>query len=578
MKRTLIISIILFLIAFLCYFNSLSNGFIDVDDMDAIVNNPIISNLTPKGVMYLLIPHNPSGNGYYPINHLFNMAAYAISGEFNPFYFRLMSVLAHCFVVIACFFTVSLLCKSKVIGFWTALIFAIHPSHTEAVNWISSNCHMFTAFFGFLSIFFYILKIQKENKKTFYYLLSLFMFVLANMSKSSIILLPFLLFLYEYWIAGKRSMNLKHMSIDNPAYSISLFVLTSLIFVVIRGFLFYELGSYVLISNVFGKSVIFKLPALFLKYLGNAFMPFSKDLDGVTYLPHSFNSFYFAMLALSAILLSFVCYLLIKNQKLVILGIISFIILLLPGIIMINTPTPFSMRMLYFPSFGIYLGFCLLIEMFIKKISSKIHVIKYIIILLCFFILADMFNMTVERNKKWRSSKSIWSNLLFDSPSSHVLGAFRLSKLEKDPEKRIEALEGILSASDTLAYGYPHFTGRIKIICYSSLAEAYIQQNKEEEKIREIFHDWHRWSPRNAYPLWALGKYYEEKGWLKKAQSEYEKAVKVYSKSFEFWNSLARIYEKQNLMEEADKIYTEISKRWPDKQINFHGNAATTQK
>ncbi len=571
MKRTLITSIILFSVAFISYFGSLNNGFVDIDDMKGIVNNPSISNLTPGGVRNLLIPHNSNRFGYLPIKHLSNMAAYAISGEFNPFYFHLMSVLVHCFTVVACFFTVSLLCNSKVVGFWTALIFAVHPSHTEAVNWISSNVHLFAAFFGFLTIYFYLLKTQKGHRRTFFYLLSLFMFVLAHMSKPSIVLLPFILFLYEYWIAGKRRINLKYVSINNPVYSITPFVLVSLSFVVIRLFLYPDHYSYVLVSDAFGKSIIFKFPALFLKYVGNAFLPFSKDLEGITYLPQSFDYFYFTMLALFAILLSFVWYLLIKNQKLAIFGIISFIILLLPGISAIEVPTPFSMRLLYFPSFGIYMTICLLMEMFIKKISAKIHAIKYVIILLCFLILAGMFNMTVERNKKWRSSKSIWSNLLNDSPG-HVLGTFRLARLEEDPKKRVEAFEEVLSTSDTLTYGYPEVTDRMKHISYSSLAKAYIQQKKEEEKVREIFHDWHSWSPRNAYPLWALGKYYEEKSLLKKAQLEYEKAVRANSNSFKFWNSLARIYEKQNLKREADKIHTEISKRWLGKETNIHMN------
>jgi hypothetical protein len=560
-KNTVIICIILFLAAFISYHNSLNNNFIDLDDMPEIVNRPAISNVSLQGIRYLMLPHSPNRFGYRPVTHLSNMACYAVSGKFDPFFFRLMSVLANCLTVIACFLTVSLICGSRSVAFWTAILFAVHPSHTEAVNWIGSNGHLFAAFFGFLTIYFYVKKTRSEKRK-FFYILSIAMFILANLSKESVILLPFLLFLYEYWITEKR-IGFRDFSLNNPLYSILPFLSISAAFAAIHLFLFPTLYSYVSVFKVFNWGVVYKFPAFFMKYVGNALFPLTSDLAGASYLPKSFDSFYFIMLLLFGGLVFIGVYLKMTDQKLALFGIVFFVILLLPGIVKIEVPTPFSMRLLYFPSFGISLAICLLADRFFRNIASRSSALKYAVIFFCFFLLAGMAGLTIRKNENWYSSETIWSSLLQDYPD-RITGLFRLSKLEADPEKRADLLQKMLSISEASAYGYPDFYQRTKFLGYYQLSDLYIKLNEDQDKIKNVFYEWHDFDPQNAYPIWKLGNYYEKKELLKKAQAEYENAVRIHPELYNIWLSLAHIYERQNLVKQAVHAYKEIAKRWPD--------------
>jgi len=256
--------LLLFLVAFLSYANSLHNDFIDIDDTTNITQNRYMKDLSLRGVKRFALPQKPNLYGYYPVTHLSWMACYAVKREFDPFVYRATSVTLHCLATIACFLAVSLMCKSARIGLWTALIFALHPCHTEAVDWINGQRHLWAALFGFLTFYFYLKKI--ETDRAIFHILALASFILANMSYATVITIPFLLLLYEWWIAEKK-VTFKRFSIGNPLYASLPFFSVSLWFVLVPNYLFPQDTTYVLMSKVFQWDIWYKLPALFMKYL-----------------------------------------------------------------------------------------------------------------------------------------------------------------------------------------------------------------------------------------------------------------------------------------------------------------------
>lgn len=570
-KNKFILPILLFLVAFIVYSNSLCNNFIDLDDVSGIIENPYINHPSWTGITTLffpnLIPDRAFEFGFYPIINLLNMACFTIAGGFNPFVFHLMSILAHCFTVIACYFTVLLLGKSERIGFWTAFILAIHPSHTEAINWISANCHLFAALFGFLCIYFYILNTINKKKSVLFYILSMAMFILANMCKVSLITLPFLLLLYEYYIIEEK-FSFRNFSINNPLYSVLSFFFISAIFVTIHRYIFPKFTSYVFTLQVFKWGIFYKFPALFMQYLINALLPINHDLAGVSYLPKYFDSFYLSMLILFLVFILICYYFKVTNQKLALFGIIAFVLLLLPAFVKIEASAPFSLRLLYFPSFGIYMAVCLLGGEAWKIISGKSHFAKYAVIILFILTLTGLGFITMEKNKNWYSARAIWSSLLKDYPE-RIGGLWRLYRLEKDNKKKVNLLEEIIRISEPCAYGYPAIYQRAKFMSYCGLSELYLKLGADDEKIKNIYYDWHNFDPKNAYPIWRLGRYYEDKGLLKKSQGEYEKAVQIYDKCRDFWESLAGIYEKQGIEDKAQEICQQIYKRWPNSEFTI---------
>ena len=73
----------------------------------------------------------------------------------TPFGFHLTSVLLHIAVGSALFWLVVLLSKNEQIALWTALIYVVHPVHTEAVAYVAGRADSLCALFILLSIIFY---------------------------------------------------------------------------------------------------------------------------------------------------------------------------------------------------------------------------------------------------------------------------------------------------------------------------------------------------------------------------------------------------------------------------------------
>ncbi len=79
----------------------------------------------------------------------------------------------------------------RVISIGAAALFLLHPSHTEAVTWISGRADLLATFFSLASVFCYVA--YTKNTRKFVLLTSLACFALALLAKESAICLPFLL-------------------------------------------------------------------------------------------------------------------------------------------------------------------------------------------------------------------------------------------------------------------------------------------------------------------------------------------------------------------------------------------------
>jgi hypothetical protein len=139
---------IYFALVFLCflvYFNTLKNGFVS-DDIDAIVNNPLVS----RPLYYWLYP-----------SMLLNSLSYALV-RLNPLAYHLTNILLHALATLLVFFFLRLFFKTEAC-FWGASLFAVHPIHTEAVSWISGRPYIMTTLFMLAGYFLYYFAVDSIN-------------------------------------------------------------------------------------------------------------------------------------------------------------------------------------------------------------------------------------------------------------------------------------------------------------------------------------------------------------------------------------------------------------------------------
>ncbi|XP_069905700.1 protein O-mannosyl-transferase TMTC1 isoform X1 [Oryctolagus cuniculus] len=123
----------------LCYGRSLHGEFVH-DDVWAIVNNPDVRPGAPlRGGVFSNdfwgkgMAENTSHKSYRPLCVLTFKLNILMTGM-NPFYFHAVNVVLHCLVTLVLMYTCDkTVFKSRGLGFVTALLFAVHPVHTEAV-------------------------------------------------------------------------------------------------------------------------------------------------------------------------------------------------------------------------------------------------------------------------------------------------------------------------------------------------------------------------------------------------------------------------------------------------------------
>ena len=157
MSLSLKLALLLGIISFIVYANTLKNGYV-LDDSSAIFENTIVHKGT-AGISELLT--TPYRYGFYITeNDLYrplSLVMLAIEYQFfglNPAPNHFMNIIVFAAGVIMLFFFLDAFFERKktAVAFIAALLFAVHPVHTEVVANIKSRDELLCFFFAFLSL------------------------------------------------------------------------------------------------------------------------------------------------------------------------------------------------------------------------------------------------------------------------------------------------------------------------------------------------------------------------------------------------------------------------------------------
>lgn len=200
-KRTLWL---LALIPFLTYTPSLGNGFVTYDDDLLVYENPNVLEFTPQTIAKVFTTYDPEL--YVPITLLSYQIERAIFG-LTPFIFHLTNLILHIGSVLLVYM-ISLRLSgyrlersdSRNIAFAVAAIFALHPINAEAVAWIAARKDILSGFLFFASFYLYLKFLRSNIRRD--YVLSLIVFGLSLGAKVSVVFLPVVLIISD-WFIGK---------------------------------------------------------------------------------------------------------------------------------------------------------------------------------------------------------------------------------------------------------------------------------------------------------------------------------------------------------------------------------------
>ncbi len=188
------------------------NTFVEHDDDVYVTENPHINGgITAESVVWALT--NPHASMWHPLTSLSHMLDCQLFG-LNPFWHHLTNLFFHVANALLLF----LILKSITAAVWPSLfvaaVFALHPLNVESVAWAAERKNVLSGLFWMLTIAVYIWYAQWPHMRR--YLLVILVFGLCIMTKPTVVTLPFVLLLLDYWPLDRWQRESQDNGTDSP--------------------------------------------------------------------------------------------------------------------------------------------------------------------------------------------------------------------------------------------------------------------------------------------------------------------------------------------------------------------------
>jgi tetratricopeptide (TPR) repeat protein len=419
LKSDFYVSIFLFGLTFILYANTLGHGFVLDDPLAIELNKNVTHGFS--GILDIIFggyrENNFGGQLYRPVSLIQFAIEWGISPN-NPFIHHLFNILWYCFTVVIAYRVWRLWFKNEHlwIPLLAAIIFAVHPLHTEVVANIKSRDEIMSLFFLLTSFyFFHSHQIKKTSK---YLILALLSFLFALLSKESAITMTPIYGLLAWFVYHKTWKE----SITKGA----IFIIPAIVLLLIRWKLFGgELSPPIDIMDnpivsATGLDERYAASMTVLgKYLFLLFFPIVLSSD------YSFQVIPIANLSNIWVWVSLLIYLgafiwAIKNLKnrdvlaLCILGYLFSISIYSQLFMVIGTM--FGERLAYLPSFWFVLGFVLVVFRVFKienvepyfEFSRYSKKAKSVLVVFGLISVLGIFK-TIDRNADWKDNFTLFT-------------------------------------------------------------------------------------------------------------------------------------------------------------------------
>ncbi|MEQ8223117.1 MAG: tetratricopeptide repeat protein [Candidatus Eremiobacterota bacterium] len=409
--QTRLIRLFILLIVFitvLSFSPCLKNGFTEWDDQAYVIHNEMIRSLSLENIKNIFSISGVRGDIpfvkslYHPLPFLTYAVEYHFF-QFNPSVYHCTNIILHVLNTLLVFWMIFILTDNVIVAFITAIFFGVHPLRVESVAWIAERKDVLYSFFFLASLICYIYYMKKRAYN--YYYLSLFMFLLSLFSKPMAVTLPFVLFLFDYFMERK-------FTVSNITARILYFLLSG-IFIIIQGFIILlnrdpEARHYTFFYNICIAShgIIF--------YTGKLLIP----VKLACIYPHPSGyilpPFFIASLFITPLLFLLIIFSRRYTKK-VIFGSLFFLITLLPVSQLIPVPPGIAAdRYTYIPS----IGFSYIIAEGFYWLYNKYN--KVLLLIILSLLICTLSFLTWNRCNVWSDNITLWSDTLRKYPDNFI--------------------------------------------------------------------------------------------------------------------------------------------------------------
>jgi Tfp pilus assembly protein PilF len=527
------------------------------------------------------------GATYQPVRVL----SYAVDYHFwklNPVGYHITSILFYILTCIIIFFSLRHLSinlrgrassnSHERVAIFGSLLFAAHPVHVEAVTWLAARKEVLQGFFFFLAFYLYLKGREGEGRKRMVYLsLVLFSILLATLSKPSAIVFPAVVLAYEIAQGKNRWMDFIRSHWLFFTFSIVISIIFAFILIKVMldagGVKPYRGGSF--FSNLLISFYVFLYNLKLLFFTVNYSAAYTISVSNPIL---SLRTFIFIGVTFLLFALSFWS---LKHTKTIFFSFFFFFITLLPYLNLIPISTLLADRYLFIASFS----YCFLIGIVFDRFYTYTNrrfsegFFRLLSIVILIFILIGYSFMTIQQNKIWENSYTLWTDAVEKHPDSNTANAL-MGVVYMDLGMDEKAVEYFEKAVKILPYDYQS-RNNLGIV-YGKLEQpekalkelmtaiwlkpeddtikinlsAFYQRQKEYKKAEEVLNHLLSRNPQNAQLHFRLAMLHKDAGQYEAAVSELLKSMELAPHIINPYEELGNIYaSKFKDMEKAKYYY-----------------------
>ncbi len=548
---------LLFAMVLVAYVPAMRGGFV-WDDNYYVTNNPTLTSLAGLRRIWIEPQSAPQ---YYPLVFTSFWIQYHI-WALQPFAYHFVNVLLHTLNALLVWL---ILLRLRVPGAWmAAAIFALHPVHLESVAWITERKNVLSGFF-FLSALLVYLRFSlsgsnlvndssSPNGKTAtpamdsrhigLYLLAMFLFLCALLSKSVTCTLPAIILLLLWWKRDRISWH-------DIWPLVPLFILGAVLATTTTWMEKHHVGAqgqewaFSIIDRclIAGRALWFYAGKLVFPYRLSFIYP-RWQIDSGCWWQYLFPASAMAVIVLLWLLRK-------RIGKAPLVAVLAFSGVLLPALGFINF---YPMRFSFVADHFQYLASIGLIALFAGLPSKTIGSVINIVILVILGVLVW------QGGHKYKDLETLWRDTISKNPGCWMAHN-NLGLVLEDQGERAEAISHYQEALRIRPnYEEAHYNLGLSLERQGHIAEA-IGQYREALRVRPTFEAAHN----------NLGLALERQGKVNLAISHYYMALRINPNFEEAHNNLGLALVKIGRLDDAIRHFHEALRINPD-SIGVHNN------
>jgi Tfp pilus assembly protein PilF len=571
-QRLAPVCVALLILVFVVFGRATSFPFVNYDDDRYVTENPVVQQgLTWKGFTWAFT-YGQIGH-WHPLTWLTHMADCQIYG-LRAGGHHLTNVLLHAAAVVLLFLVLQRLTDALWRSAFVAAVFAIHPLRVESVVWIAERKDVLSGVFFMLTLLAYARYVRRPSP--WGYIATALVFALGLLSKNTLVTLPFVLLLLDWWPLDRvKSVGYGKLILEK----IPLFLLST--------------GSCIATALV-PETVAQDARLTLIERLENAVVSYAIYLRQMVFpmglatpypdVRHGWPLWQVGLSVLGLAAISAVVFVCRKKRPYLVVGWLWYLGMLVPmiGIVQISYYSHAD-RYTYLPGIGVLVAVTWAVADWSASWKNRGPILGMLMggVIIAVSVVASI------QTGYWASSEVLWTHALacttdnylasynfgnilyrqerFDEAIPHFEDAIRFKPNYADAHINLGT---VLARQGKLDEAITHFRAALGINAalteaHFDLAKALQQEGKLDEAIAE-YHAVAQINPGDYDIHNILARLYVGQGKMGEAAAEFQAAVAVNPNDAEACNNLGSIFARQGKMTEAIAEFQQALKIRPD--------------